>query len=417
MLLINTPQAQQQTPSHLDSVRRMTNRKARIAFYSHDTMGMGHIRRNILIASHLSAASLSAETLLIAGNRDAAFFAEQAGLDCVTLPALRKGTDGSYAAKYFPWSLEETSALRSRVIASTLLAFQPDIFVVDKLPQGICNELLRTLRMLRRRFETRCILGLRDILDEPAVSRAEWQAQRNDQIIEDYFDEVWVYGDKQVFDCCVEYDIPARTRQKTVYVGYLDQRQRLYSNFRQKQRKALIPHSEDEQLVLCVVGGGQDGFELAANFINAGVPRGWRGIVITGPFMPEEQIQALHNMLPHGGGIGIIDSLVEADAYIECADRVVCMGGYNTIASILSFQKPAFIVPRVRPREEQWVRAVRLAEAGIASCCHPDQLSATAIRAWLETVEVPRPHAGSVDLNGLQAIEQQVAVSLGSIVA
>lgn len=412
MLLINHNKEVLQTNSPLDAVSRMTKRKARIAFYSHDTMGMGHIRRNILIAGHLSAASTSAETLLIAGNRDAAFFAEQAGLDCVTLPALRKGMDGSYAAKYLPWSLEETSALRSRVIASTLLAFQPDIFVVDKLPQGICNELLRTLRMLRRRFHTHCVLGLRDILDSPEVSCKEWQSQANDQIIEDYFDEVWIYGDRKIFDCCAEYQLAERTREKAVYVGYLDQRQRLSSQFRLNQRKALIPHAENEPLVLCVVGGGQDGFELAENFIRAGIPSGWRGIVITGPFMPEEQIQALHELLPKGGSMAIIDSLVEADAYIEHADRVVCMGGYNTVASILSFQKPALIVPRVRPREEQWIRATRLAAAGFTSCCHPDELTANAIRNWLETADVPKPQADGIDLHGLMAIESQVTTRL-----
>ncbi|XZE51913.1 glycosyltransferase family protein [Planctomycetaceae bacterium SH139] len=396
---------------------RMKKKKPRIAFYSHDTMGMGHIRRNILIAGHLSSDPISAETLLIAGNRDAAFFAEQAGLDCVTLPALRKGSDGQYAAKYFPWSLQETTQLRSRVIASTLLAFQPDIFVVDKLPQGICDELLRTLRMVRRRFETRCVLGLRDILDAPQASRREWREQNNDQIIEQYFDEVWVYGDAALFDCCAEYNFPESTRSKLSYVGYLDQRQRLRPQAGLRRQRAMFTRNNQEQLVLCVVGGGQDGFELAANFLQAGVPTGWRGIVITGPFMPEAQIQSLYQHCPSDGQFSIIDSLVEADAYIESADRVVCMGGYNTVASVLSFQKPALIVPRVRPREEQLVRAERLAAAGIASYCHPVDLSAAAIRQWLETSDVPVPKLGCTDLGGLAAIERQVSSGCSSEVA
>jgi predicted glycosyltransferase len=387
----------------------MTRKKLRVAFYSHDTMGMGHIRRNILIAGHLSSNPISAETLLIAGNRDAAVFAEQAGLDCVTLPALRKASDGHYAAKYFPWSLEETSTLRSRVIASTLLAFRPDIFVVDKLPQGICNELLRTLRMVKRRLDTRCVLGLRDILDSPEATRKEWREQQNDRIIEEYFDDVWVYGDPAIFDCCVEYDFADSTKQKTTFVGYLDQRQRLNPSGRLRQQRAIASHLRQEPVALCVVGGGQDGFDLAANFLQAGVPIGWRGIVITGPFMPEEQIQALHQLCPTDGSLSIIDSLVEADAYIEHADRVVCMGGYNTVASILSFQKPALIVPRVRPRKEQWIRAKRLSAAGIASCCHPEDLCAAVIRDWLETSGAPASKSVRPDLDGLNAIVRQVA--------
>jgi predicted glycosyltransferase len=397
------------THSHIAaSINATSPQKTRIAFYSHDTMGMGHIRRNILIAEHLSAEPVSADTLLIAGNRDAALFAEQSGLDCVTLPALRKGIDGSYSAKYFQWSLEETSELRSRVIASTLLAFRPDIFVVDKLPQGICNELLRSLRLLKSRFDTRCILGLRDILDCPSVSRKEWQQQNNDKIINDFFDDVWVYGDASIFDCCSEYGFSENTKQKVKYVGYLDQRKRLSVKPRLNSARSVISGVDQKRLALCVVGGGQDGYDLAANFILASVPEGWQGIVITGPFMPSAQIQALHQLSAAAVNVKVIDSFVEADAYIEYADRVVSMGGYNTVASILSFEKPALIVPRVRPREEQWVRAKRLAEVGVASCCHPDELSPAAIRHWLETADVPKPTRGTINLDGLAKVECQV---------
>ncbi len=150
--------------------------KPRIAFYSHDTMGMGHLRRNMLIASALSSGKCQADTLLIAGTREAGFFAEQAGLDCVTLPALTKKADGRYTARHYNWSLEETTRLRGRVIASTLLAFRPDILVVDKLPQGICNELQRTLKLIRGRTRIHCVLGLRDVLDDPQVAMREWKA-------------------------------------------------------------------------------------------------------------------------------------------------------------------------------------------------------------------------------------------------
>ena len=39
------------------------------------------------------------------------------------------------------------------------------------------------------------------------------------------------------------------------------------------------------------------------------------------------------------------------------AAGVVAMGGYNTFCEILSFDKPALVVPRVRPRLEQAIRA------------------------------------------------------------
>ena len=45
------------------------------------------------------------------------------------------------------------------------------------------------------------------------------------------------------------------------------------------------------------------------------------------------------------------------------AAGVVAMGGYNTFCEILSFDKPALIVPRTVPRLEQFIRASRAAGA------------------------------------------------------
>lgn len=382
-----------------------TLRKPRIAFYSHDTMGMGHLRRNMLIASSLSAGCCQADTLLIAGTREAGFFAEQAGLDCVTLPALTKDRHGNYSARHFGWSLEETTRLRGRVIASTLLAFRPDILVVDKLPQGICNELQRTLKLVRSRVHTHCVLGLRDVLDEPEVAIREWASSNNDAIIEKYFDAVWVYGDPSVYDCRVEYEFAKSTLDRISFTGYLDQKAR-------RGIAGLVPVAK-QPLALCVVGGGQDGVGLAQAFVEGGMPKGWRGAVITGPFMPIADKQHLMNAAKkqcHTGRepIKIIDQLVEADDYMSQADRVVSMGGYNTVMAVLSFRKPALIVPRTRPRAEQWIRAERLAAANLLTTLHPNDISPVAIREWLEKTDVADPTHHNIDLTGLDRIQSKV---------
>lgn len=380
-------------------------RRLRVAFYSHDTMGMGHLRRNMLIASSLSAGRCEADTLLIAGTREAGFFAEQAGLDCVTLPAVAKDRQGNYTARHYGWSLEETTRLRGRVIASTLLAFKPDLLVVDKLPQGICDELQRTLRIVRSRLRTHCVLGLRDILDAPHVAMREWTVANNDAIIEKYFDEVWVYGDPSIYDCRSEYCFASSTVDRIFFTGYLDQQARI----RSPQPSATV----EPPLALCVLGGGQDGLELARTFVAAGVPIGWQGALITGPFMPTADRQRLAQLAAtrsagDSGPIQIIDQLVEADDYVQRAARVIAMGGYNTVMSVLSFRKPALIVPRTQPRAEQWIRAEKLARAGLISVLHPDELQPACIRKWLDQPTVPVPGAQAVDLSGLNRIQRRV---------
>ena len=77
------------------------------------------------------------------------------------------------------------------------------------------------------------------------------------------------------------------------------------------------------------------------------------------------------------------------DAHLETlmaqAAGVVAMGGYNTFCEILSFDKPALIVPRQVPRREQLIRASRAQELGLVSMLTEDSaenptVMATAMR-------------------------------------
>ncbi|MBL8814908.1 MAG: hypothetical protein JNL58_02675 [Planctomyces sp.] len=375
--------------------------RPRVAFYSHDTMGMGHLRRNLLIASAMTRSSVSAEALIISGASETAWFSQQASMDCVTLPALHKDTCGQYKSRSFDWSLERILAFRSRIIAATIECFQPDVFVVDKVPRGIGNELDAALSALRQNSDAHCVLGLRDVLDDPQTVQREWKASASDDAIARYFDEVWIYGDPLVYDSIAEYGFSSEVADKTHYTGYLDQTARA-------NRKHQTDHSVDadnkQPLALCVVGGGQDGYTLASAFIQDGVPEGWKGVVITGPCMPPVERKRLNSLAECHPEIHVIDQLVETDDWLSQATRVVAMGGYNTVTAILSFGKPALIVPRIEPRQEQWIRAERLQSLGWTSVVSPSDLKPGVIRAWLENDHVPAPDKSQINLDGLLKI-------------
>jgi len=323
------------------------------------------------------------------------------------LPALTKDRHGYYKARHYGWSLEKTARLRSRIIASALLEFEPDLFVVDKLPRGIGNELNRSLRQLRRRGQTQCVLGLRDVLDDPQVAVREWREGLAEETIQEYFDELWIYGDRSVYDCVSEYGFSRAIAQRAHFTGYLNQRIRLAGSA--GQLTATPSPLSHTPYALCVVGGGQDGFELAKAFVLAGVPDGWLGVVITGPFMPVAQRGQLLQLAGQAPNMRVVDHLVESDYYLQHAQRVVSMGGYNSVTAILSFGKPALIVPRTVPRTEQWVRARRLEQSGWVTTLHPELLGPEPIRDWLHNPVVRAPTQGCVDLNGLERIHSRVA--------
>jgi predicted glycosyltransferase len=373
-------------------------------------MGIGHMRRNLLIAEALARHSPEETILLIAGAREVSAFGVPTGVDCLSLPSLYKQGNGQYQARHLDLSLEELVALRARTIAAALEAFAPDLLIVDKVPRGAVNELDLSLRILRHKGQTRCVLGLRDVLDDPATVRREWENDDNDEAVRDYYDAVWVYGDPTVYDPVSEYGFAPLVATKIRYTGYLDQRQRAHYADLGGTEALLSPLAESpERLVLCMVGGGQDGFQLAQTFAYAFMPPDMIGVILAGPCMPPEAQKRLGRLVAANPRMRMLRFVTDTDLLLDRADRVIAMGGYNTVCEVLSYEKPALIVPRVQPRLEQLIRAERLRDLGLLDVLRPDELSPRALTEWLTRNLPPhRPVRGRIDLNGLANLSHLV---------
>lgn len=381
-------------------------RKARIALYSHDTMGLGHMRRNLLIAQTLAAAPVSASILMIAGACQIGKFTLPAGVDCVSLPSLCKNPDGEYGSRTLDVSLRELSTLRAKTIHAALESFRPNILIVDNVPRGALGELDQTLESLHGK--TRLVLGLRDILDSQNEVHVEWARSGNFNTIRKFYETIWVYADPAVYNLVYEYDFPVDVARKVRFLGYLDQCSRLQSSAPEStQTVAALNIPDGPRLAVCLVGGGQDGVQLAEIFARAELPRDFLGVIVTGPFMSPEMRQRIEVLATANGRLKVIEFLAEPLHLVRRADRLVSMGGYNTSCEALSFGIPWLIVPRTSPRAEQLVRAERLNELGIADFLLPNQLTPKAVTKWLERDSGKRNVGRIVDLNGLTHVSQQ----------
>jgi predicted glycosyltransferase len=383
-------------------------RKLRIALYSHDTMGLGHIRRNMLIARTLDHSPFPASILLIAGTREACAFSLPPGADCVIVPALYKETGGEYRARFLGVSLEELIALRAQAIAAALASFGPDLLIVDKVPRGALRELEPALEQLRLQG-TRCVLGLRDVLDDPASVRREWREGGSEEAIRDLYDAVWVYGDPRVYDQVNEYGYSADVAAKLRYTGYVMRPVR--TTFSEIDGAELLPLNlgPPERLVLCMVGGGQDGPQLAETFAQLNFPPQTKGVILTGPFMPPEIQQRLFRLALGNPRLRVLKFVTDPDLLLSLADRVIAMGGYNTVCEILASEKRALIIPRIKPRQEQLIRARRLRELELIDMLHPDDLSPQALAHWLaQDRKPPRRVSEQIDFNGAVNLPRMV---------
>lgn len=375
--------------------------RPRIALYGHDSLGLGHVRRNLALATALAASPEQPDVLILCGALEAATFELPDGVEVMTMPGVRKDALGRYRSRRLRVGLDEALALRRGVLQATLESFEPDLMVVDKTPRGLGGELEPALRLLHRNVGTGVVLGLRDVLDEPAAARREWRDECMSDAVRRHVDEIWIYGDASVHDLASACGIPPALRRRIRYTGYLAAG-RITEAMRPPCVDTATPY------VLCTVGGGQDGVELASAFVHAELPDGIAGVLVTGAQMPARDRMALREAASARADVAVMTFHRDVARWIPHAAAVVTMGGYNTVAEILSTDVPGLIAPRLAPRAEQAHRAHALARLG-----HVDVLEAVRHRSltcWLaEATQRPRVARTGIDLDGLTAVREHAS--------
>ena len=354
----------------------------RFLFYSHDGLGLGHIRRNLAIARALTETTARASILLAtsAERADALGLAENVGL--LRLPALRKVTNGNYAARRLPMPAAAVSRLRSDLLVAAVSSFAPDVLLVDKHPLGANGELELALDALAD-VGGCAVVGLRDILDEPEAVAAEWASHRIPEVIAQRFERVLVYGDATVFDPIVGYEIPGEVVAKTRFCGYVSTPERADHGALQALRGFPFG-ARSRPLVLATAGGGEDGVELLDAFVDAMAGTGWDAIVVAGPQATDRAVTGIRRRAL-ASGIAFRSFVPQLAGWFGGVDALVCMGGYNTLTEAVSRGTPTVCIPRVRPRREQLMRAEAFERLGLLQTLHPDFLSPAALRQAVES--------------------------------
>ena len=120
----------------------------RILIYSHDTFGLGNIRRMLEVARHLVQSSPEVSVLVVTGSPMLHAFRIPQRVDYVKLPCLSRNVEGHYGARYLDLTLAATVRLRANIIRSTIADFEPDLILVDKKPFGVEDELAGALEGL-----------------------------------------------------------------------------------------------------------------------------------------------------------------------------------------------------------------------------------------------------------------------------
>lgn len=328
-----------------------------ILMYSHDTYGLGHIRRTMAIAAHLLGPRVN--ILILTGSPIAGRFSFPEQIDFVRIPGMIKKTNDEYLPLSIKINVRHALDIRKNIITATAKTFQPQLFIVDKEPLGLRKEVLPTLKWLQRsRPDTRAILGLRDIMDDAATVKKDWRDKGVYEILQNLYSEIWVYGNREFYNPIKEYDIGESVSQKMYFTGYIPRKIPGPEAVRNIRKELGV--KPDEKLVVVTTGGGGDGYLVMRNYVNMlesiAKPLPFKSVLITGPFMPKNKRRKIFKRARKLGVRGY-HFYRQMEKIFAAADLVVCMGGYNTLCEILSQGTPSLVIPRETPRREQLIRA------------------------------------------------------------
>jgi predicted glycosyltransferase len=375
-----------------------TGQGLRIAIYSQDGFGLGHMQRTASIAWELYRLRPEASILTFSDSQLGQFFPISPHHDYIKLPSIAKEGPGNWKATHLRMSFPDILDLRKELISNALLHYAPDIFLVDHMPHGAMGELLPALEAMKHfGLKTQNVLGLRDILDSPEVTINRWHVEGAYDVIERFYARILVFGMQDVYDVGEKYQLPESALKKLFYCGYvanLDHERNAY-NIRARY---LAGAAADTRLIVVMAGGGADGYAMMSTLIEA-LPKVLEDqpcilAIITGPFMPVELIADLERRagkLP----VQMLEAVTDSTSYISAADLVIAMAGYNTSVEILRNKTPAILIPRAGPSAEQRTRAGLFSEKRWVDMIDPDEVTpenlATCISSHLQNPNARKP--------------------------
>lgn len=384
----------------------------RLMVYSHDTFGLGHIRRCLNLIRRMSNEIEGLSTLLVTGSPIAHKFELPPLTDTLKLPAVQKVGLDDYRSRTLSMSDESIQALRRGLLLRTVMDYRPDYLLTDHSPAGMKGELRPVLEFLSREGNCTRILGLRDIIDSPERVREKWDRDGVFELIRSCYEHVVIYGSRELYDTASEYEFDQGLMRRTRYVHHVSDG---------------IPGNDDPVepgLVVVTIGGGDGGGETIVRPFLEMMRRhselGIRAEVLLGPFVSDE-LRSEFEESSRGLAVRLHKFMPDPTPLFRKAELVISTAGYNVCAELMAHANRALLIPRVLHRDEQRIRSMRMSALGLAQFIHPADSNpesiGLAVRQALEDPRMPLAEARAEQQIPLDGAERFAEFMQGLIAA
>jgi predicted glycosyltransferase len=369
----------------------------RVLIYCQHVLGMGHLIRSMAIARALKNCAVT----FINGGESLSGVDVPPWVSMENLPSISSDSEfRELKTNSHDTTLEQVQQTRKHRLLELYETIRPDVLLVELFPFGrkrFAFELLPLLAHIRLASgSTRVVCSLRDILvtKPDQVRHEDWVVS----LMNRYFDLLLIHSDPTFQTLDETFSRRTDLRCDVQYTGFVAQDSETGSELLAGE---LAPPPQDIPLILASVGGGRVGYELLESTIRASslltIPH--RMLVFTGPYMPDEQYEALRHLASQQRHIEVQRFTPLFQSLMQQAALSISMAGYNTCMNILKTGTKALVLPFTgHKNDEQTIRANKLEQRGLLTVLEPEDLTPDRLAAKI-TASLAMPHPGHHSIN------------------
>ncbi|MCA9927098.1 MAG: hypothetical protein KC419_01420 [Anaerolineales bacterium] len=268
--------------------------------------------------------------------------------------------------------MKQIQAHREQQILDIIFKFQPHLFLVDRLVTGLHGELAPSLRFLKVWSpQTKIVYGMPDIESSPHMMKSSWQKKGIYRLLDEIYDRILLFGQRDIFDPIMAYKMPVSTAVKVVECGYLH-----HMNYGSDIHEigTRLQKSAAHYAILIIIDAVETIDNLSENMIQE-LPQSANGmpvhltVLIASGTISQSKIDTFLSDLAH-----FPVEVVHFDAsfchrLVDSADLVLCHASYGSVCNVVARNKPTLFLIGPQTSPDCVMRAHMLSQAGLADIC------------------------------------------------
>lgn len=334
----------------------------KIAMYWHNGRSLGHTAENAKIATALVN---DFENTYFAGLSGAFKGLDMlpSRVDMFKLPSFsnydRKDGWNYMGNQGLP--VDSLFKLRAKLLYDYLECYEPNVFMVNHILNGLYDELLPSLELPHNNLR---ILTLRGILFDKEKTEREYFKGEAAKLLSKYYDDIIVHIDPNIFSLEDNYDIPDSIKETIHYVGYLSPK----FNLTKEECRAELGFENNKRIIVASMAGGQGALDIWLKILEAlslCESSFDKCFFITGPYLEYESKIKLKQIQEVNPKISVIEYVNNMQKWMTASDLFIGAAGSSMLGEIISTSCNAIVIPRQVREIEQYVHSCELSKRNI----------------------------------------------------